>query len=151
MRNNEFIPEQIVLEERIDIINCPHCGLTVSIKGQTLKDGFCPHCNNAISKDHFIRREYLSVPKYDQLPIKCLNCNFEFITNTYDFYYKPGNIECPKCKIQLTRESVINVYKNFVEEKRNKKRKEEKYAWLGVCIFIILFTLPIWILVLLFS
>lgn len=150
MSNNKFIPELITIKRKKEIIDCPHCGLKVSIKGVYIDDKLdviCPHCKNIIDKDNF--DGILIIPRNTQMPIKCLNCNFTFITNTNDFYYKPGNITCPKCKVQLTRESVIEVYKQYEEKRKNSF--SFKHPYLAPFIFLIIIFFVVYIFVLLFS
>lgn len=150
MNNDRFVPELITIKRKYEIINCPHCGFKVSIKGLDIDDQYdyvCPNCKNVIDKDKF--DGILSVPHNHQMPIKCLNCNCTFITNTDDFYYKPGNITCPKCKIKLRRESVIEVFRQYEEKKENSF--SYKHPYLAPLIFLFIIFFIVYIFVVLFS
>ena len=152
MANKKFEPEYVRIVRECDTIKCPHCRLLVSLKNVYLEDDIeiqCPHCKNVIDKNYCYSHEILFIPEHKDMPVKCLNCNFVFITNTDDFYYKPGNIKCPKCKHELSRKDVIEVYKTYVENERNSF--SNRHPILAPIIVIAVIFFIIYIILILFS
>ncbi len=146
----DFEPEELYNVRILESTTCPHCRLTVKSNGLYISEKekvICPHCGNSFDGDSFILHEHIKVERSEKVPIKCLNCGFSFISTPDDFYYKPGNIKCPKCKIELSRKSVLNVYKNFKTPQYKSTSSNGSSYLFGCLLAFILVTIAIIMLI----